>query len=124
MKRTGSIERQTAETEIRLSVNLDGEGKSKIDTGVGFFDHMLTLLARHGALDLEVKAKGDLHIDQHHTVEDVGIALGEPLLQAASPMRQLVRYGPETLRNLAVQVPRSEHAAALLQDTRELIGPL
>jgi imidazoleglycerol-phosphate dehydratase len=97
MKRTALIERQTAETGIRLSVNLDGEGKSQIATGVGFFDHMLTLFARHGALDLDVKAKGDLHVDQHHTVEDVGICLGKAFTQALGDKQGIRRYGHFTL---------------------------
>ena len=97
MKRTALIERQTAETGIRLSVNLDGEGKSHVATGVGFFDHMLTLFARHGALDLEVKAKGDLHVDQHHTVEDVGICLGKAFTQALGEKQGIRRYGHFTL---------------------------
>ena len=74
MPRTATIDRKTAETKIRVELNLDGTGQSKIATGVGFFDHMLTLLAKHSAIDLNVQAKGDLHVDQHHTVEDVGIA--------------------------------------------------
>jgi imidazoleglycerol-phosphate dehydratase len=97
MKRTALIERQTAETGIRLSVNLDGEGKSQTATGVGFFDHMLTLFARHGALDLDVKAKGDLHVDQHHTVEDVGICLGKAFTQALGDKQGIRRYGHFTL---------------------------
>ncbi len=76
MTRTATIQRKTAETDIRLEVDLDGSGRAQIATGIGFFDHMLTLLAKHAALDLVIEAKGDLHVDQHHTVEDVGICLG------------------------------------------------
>lgn len=97
MPRTALIERQTAETKIRLSLNLDGSGIAQIQTGVGFFDHMLTLLAKHGLFDLEVDAVGDLHVDQHHTVEDVGICLGKALLQALGDKKGIVRYGSKTL---------------------------
>jgi imidazoleglycerol-phosphate dehydratase len=97
MPRTGKIQRKTAETEIRLELNLDGSGKSDINTGVGFFDHMLTLLARHAAIDLTVVAKGDLHVDQHHTVEDVGICLGQALRQALGDKAGIRRYGHFTL---------------------------
>ena len=76
MPRTARIDRKTAETEISLELNLDGSGQANIATGVGFFDHMLTLLAKHAAIDLSIDAKGDLHVDQHHTVEDVGICFG------------------------------------------------
>ena len=76
MPRTATIDRKTAETQVRVELNLDGAGSSTIATGVGFFDHMLTLLAKHAAFDLTVQAQGDLHVDQHHTVEDVGIAWG------------------------------------------------
>ena len=95
--RTASIQRRTAETDISLSVNLDGSGQSEIRTGVGFFDHMLTLLARHGAFDLKVHAEGDLHVDQHHTVEDVGICLGQALRQALGDKAGIRRYGHFTL---------------------------
>lgn len=97
MGRTAEINRQTAETRIRLSLNLDGTGQAKIQTGVGFFDHMLTLLARHGALDLTVEAQGDLQVDQHHTVEDVGICLGQALHQTLGDKAGIRRYGHMTL---------------------------
>jgi imidazoleglycerol-phosphate dehydratase len=97
MPRIASIERKTAETQIRLSLNLDGSGVAKIQTGVGFFDHMLTLLAKHGLFDLEIQANGDLHVDQHHTVEDVGICLGKAILQALGDKQGIVRYGSKTL---------------------------
>jgi imidazoleglycerol-phosphate dehydratase len=93
MARTARIERQTAETKIELELNLDGTGTAEVATGVGFFDHMLTLLARHGALDLAVRASGDLHVDQHHTVEDVGICLGQALRQALGDKAGIRRYG-------------------------------
>jgi imidazoleglycerol-phosphate dehydratase len=97
MPRTARIERKTAETDIRLELNLDGSGQSQLATGVGFFDHMLTLLARHAAMDLTVQAAGDLHVDQHHTVEDVGICFGQALRQALGDKAGIRRYGHFTL---------------------------
>jgi len=97
MPRTATINRKTAETEIELSLNLDGAGAAEIQTGVGFFDHMLELLAKHAAIDLKVAAKGDLHVDQHHTVEDVGICLGQALRQAVGDKAGIRRYGHFTL---------------------------
>jgi imidazoleglycerol-phosphate dehydratase len=97
MSRVASIRRQTAETEIELELNLDGAGQSQIVTGVGFFDHMLTLLAKHAAIDLRVKAAGDLHVDQHHTVEDVGICLGLAVREALGDRAGIRRYGHFTL---------------------------
>lgn len=91
--RKSTITRQTAETDISISINLDGSGTYANDTGVGFFDHMLDQLARHALIDMEVKAKGDLHIDDHHTVEDVGIALGQALSEAVGDKRGIRRYG-------------------------------
>ena len=91
--RSGKIERKTAETEIYVSLKLDGTGKYKINTGVGFFDHMLEQLARHSLIDLEVEASGDTHIDDHHTVEDTGIAFGQALAQAISDKVGINRYG-------------------------------
>lgn len=92
-ERQAHIERQTNETQISLHVDLDGDGSSEILTGVGFFDHMLTHVARHGLLHLTVQANGDLHIDDHHTVEDVGIALGQALREAAGDKAGIARYG-------------------------------
>ncbi len=97
MPRTAKIERNTAETQIVLSLNLDGTGIAKVATGVGFLDHMLTLFAKHGQFDLEVAANGDLHIDSHHTTEDVGICLGKALAQAVGDKAGLTRYGSMTL---------------------------
>ena len=91
--RTASIERKTNETDIRLALNLDGDGTSKISTGVGFFDHMLTHIARHGLIDLTVEVTGDLHIDDHHTVEDVGIVLGKAVAQALGDRAGINRVG-------------------------------
>lgn len=93
MARTAQIDRRTAETQIQLELNLDGSGESRTATGVGFLDHMLELFARHGAFDLRVQAKGDLHVDDHHTVEDVGICLGQAIAQALGDKAGIRRYG-------------------------------
>jgi len=93
MSRTATIQRKTAETDIRLEVDLDGSGRGQIATGIGFFDHMLTLLSKHAAIDLVIEAKGDLHVDQHHTVEDVGICLGQAMRQALGDRAGIRRYG-------------------------------
>ena len=97
MARTASVHRTTAETEIQLSLDLDGNGQVSVSTGVGFLDHMLNLLARHACIDLSVQAEGDLHVDQHHTVEDVGICLGQAIRQALGEKRGIRRYGHCTL---------------------------
>jgi imidazoleglycerol-phosphate dehydratase len=97
MTRTAEIKRQTGETNIELSLTLDGTGQPQIDTGIGFFDHMLTLLARHSLIDLSIQAEGDLDVDFHHTVEDVGICLGRALAEALGDKRGIVRYGSKTL---------------------------
>jgi imidazoleglycerol-phosphate dehydratase len=91
--RSASLERTTGETQIKLSLSLDGEGQSDIRTGIPFFDHMLTLLSRHGLLDLEIVAKGDIEVDYHHTVEDVGITLGQALSKALGDKTGIRRYG-------------------------------
>ena len=91
--RRADVTRNTAETQIRVQLNLDGSGVSKLATGIGFFDHMLDQIARHGLFDIDIEAKGDLHIDGHHTVEDVGITLGQAMAQAVGDKRGLVRYG-------------------------------
>ena len=110
MSRTAKIQRKTAETEIVLELNLDGVGQSQIDTGVGFFDHMLELLAKHAAIDLSVAAQGDLQVDQHHTVEDVGICFGQAIKQALDDKAGIRRYGhfelpmEETLLTTAIDL--------------------
>ncbi len=91
--RRASLERKTKETEIALSLDLDGYGRSQVSTGIGFLDHMLTALATHARFDLEVEAKGDLHVDAHHTVEDVGIVLGDAILKALGDKQGIVRFG-------------------------------
>jgi len=97
MTRTTRVERKTTETEIRLELTLDGTGQSQVATGVGFLDHMLALLAKHAAFDLTVEARGDLRVDQHHTVEDVGICLGQALQEALGDKTGIRRYGHFTL---------------------------
>ncbi|MBI2805205.1 MAG: imidazoleglycerol-phosphate dehydratase HisB [Planctomycetes bacterium] len=95
--RTAQIQRETAETKISLGLNLDGAGQAQLATGIGFFDHMLNLLARHSLIDLDVEAQGDLHVDAHHTVEDVGICFGKALTQALGDKAGIRRYGSATL---------------------------
>ena len=95
--RTATVNRKTAETDIALTLNLDGSGKSDIDTGVGFLDHMLTLFASHGRFDLTVKCNGDTYVDDHHSVEDIGIALGRAFYEALGEKRGIHRYGDTVL---------------------------
>ncbi len=108
--RTGTISRKTSETSIDVELNLDGTGTYTVSTGIGFLDHMLEQLSRHSLIDLNVKAIGDLHIDQHHTTEDTGIAIGEALLQALGDKRGITRYGTayapmdETLTRCALDI--------------------
>ncbi len=108
--RTATISRSTAETAIDVTVNLDGTGVYDVSTGVGFFDHMLEQLSRHSLMDLTVRTKGDLHIDEHHTVEDTGIAIGQALAQALGDKRGITRYGDalspmdETLTRVALDI--------------------
>lgn len=108
--RTGAVTRKTKETDIAVSVALDGTGVAKIATGIGFFDHMLEQLARHSLIDIDISAAGDLHIDQHHTVEDTGIALGQAVRQALGDMAGITRFADvllpmdETLSRVAVDI--------------------
>jgi imidazoleglycerol-phosphate dehydratase len=108
--RAGSVSRRTAETDVAVSVALDGTGKAEISTGIGFLDHMLELLARHALFDLNVKVTGDLHVDQHHTAEDTGIALGQAFLQALGDKKGITRYADihlpmdETLSRVAIDI--------------------
>ena len=110
MPRTASIRRATSETEIEVDLNLDGTGQTEIDSGIGFLDHMLTALGRHSMLDLRIRAKGDLHIDDHHTTEDVGIVVGQAVAQALGDKRGIRRFGhalapmDEALAEAAVDV--------------------
>ncbi|KQN31775.1 imidazoleglycerol-phosphate dehydratase [Sphingomonas sp. Leaf34] len=108
--RTATISRSTAETAIDVTINLDGTGVYDVETGVGFFDHMLEQLSRHSLIDLHVRTKGDLHIDEHHTVEDTGIAIGQAFAQALGDKRGITRYGDalspmdETLTRVALDI--------------------
>ena len=110
MMRSASVSRRTTETDVAVSIALDGTGKAEISTGVGFLDHMLELFARHGLFDLTVKVAGDLHVDQHHTTEDAGIALGQAILQALGDKKGITRYSDihlpmdETLTRVAVDI--------------------
>ena len=128
--RRASVTRQTAETRIHVEVGLDGNGASRIATGIGFFDHMLEQIARHGLIDLTVEAQGDLHIDGHHTVEDVGITLGQALAQAWGDKRGLRRYGhayvplDEALSRVVVDLSGRPGLTLQVPFTSGLIGEL
>ena len=108
--RTGIVKRKTKETDVEVEIDLDGQGRSQVATGIGFLDHMLDLLARHSRIDITVRAKGDLHIDQHHTTEDVGIALGTSVKQALGDMKGVTRYADvhvpmdEALTRVAIDI--------------------
>ena len=126
--RTAEIRRETAETSISLRLSLDGSGMSEIDTGVGFLDHMLTLFARHGRMDLRVKADGDNYVDDHHTVEDTGIALGQAFRKALGDKRGICRYGSctlpmdEALIMTAVDISGRPHLSYGLEIPTEKVG--
>ena len=126
--RTATVNRKTKETQIALTLGLDGTGKGSVNTGVGFFDHMLDLLSRHSLIDLTVDAKGDLHIDAHHTVEDVGIVLGTALEQAVGDKRGIYRYGwaivpmDESLAQVAVDLSGRPAFVFSVPFKREAIG--
>lgn len=126
--RTAEINRKTNETDIKLSLNLDGTGKSEINTGCGFLDHMLTLFARHGSFDLTVSCKGDTYVDYHHTVEDIGIALGDAFKSALGDMRGITRYGSfilpmdESLIMTAVDISGRSHLSYDLQIPAQKVG--
>ena len=126
--RTSNIDRKTAETDISLQLNLDGEGKSAIDTGCGFLDHMLTLFAAHGKFDLTLSCKGDTYVDDHHTVEDVGICLGKAFAEALGDKRGIARYGDialpmdEALILAAVDLSGRDYLSFALEIPTEKIG--
>ncbi|MEW6291973.1 MAG: imidazoleglycerol-phosphate dehydratase HisB [Pseudomonadota bacterium] len=126
--RTAEISRNTLETRIRVKLDLDGTGKSQLATGVGFFDHMLDQIARHGMIDLAIEAQGDLHIDAHHTVEDVGITLGQALAKALGDKKGLTRYGhayvplDEALARVVVDLSGRPGLSFNVEFTRALIG--
>src|SRR3954447_24544987 len=126
--RKGSVKRTTKETDIEVAVDLDGAGTSSVATGIGFLDHMLDLLARHARVDITVKAKGDLHIDQHHTTEDVGIALGQALKQALGDMRGITRYADvhlpmdEALTRVAIDISGRPFLMFKAEFVRDKVG--
>ena len=126
--RTGSVKRKTKETDIEVSIDLDGKGTSNISTGIGFLDHMLDLLARHSRTDITVKAKGDLHIDFHHTAEDTGIALGQAVKQALGDMKGITRYADvhvpmdEALTRVAIDISGRPFLVFNAQFVRDKIG--
>ena len=126
--RSATIQRTTRETDIAVTVSLDGTGASRISTGIGFFDHMLDQLARHSLIDIEIAAKGDLHIDFHHTVEDTGIALGQALRKALGDLKGITRYADvclpmdETLTRAAIDVSGRPFLVFRTEFTRDKIG--
>lgn len=126
--RTAEINRKTNETDIKLTLNIDGTGKSEIATGCGFLDHMLTLFARHGGFDLTVSCKGDTYVDYHHTVEDIGIALGDAFKSALGDMRGITRYGSfilpmdESLIMTAVDISGRAHLSYDLTIPAQKVG--
>ena len=128
MTRQAEIVRTTKETDIRLALNLDGAGKSQIETGIPFLDHMLDLFARHGHFDLEVKCAGDLHIDDHHSIEDLAICLGQAFKDALGDKRGIVRFGSayvpmdETLARAVADLSGRAYLVYRVQNTRERVG--
>ena len=126
--RKAVVKRATKETNVEVAVDLDGTGTSSISTGIGFLDHMLDLLARHSRIDLSVKAKGDLHVDHHHTTEDVGIALGQALKQALGDMKGITRYADvhlpmdETLTRVAIDISGRPFLVFKVEFVRAKIG--
>src|SRR5579859_776122 len=128
--RSATIERNTTETRIKASVDLDGTGKYAVSTGIGFLDHMLEQLARHSLIDIEVKAEGDLHIDFHHTIEDTGIAIGEAFNKALGDRKGIVRYGhayipmDETLTRVALDLSNRPYLIWKVDFTRDKLGQM
>lgn len=127
-QRTAEVQRTTLETQVRVKLNLEGTGKSQLATGSGFFDHMLDQIARHGLIDMQVDARGDLHIDAHHTVEDVGITIGQALAKALGDKKGLVRYGhayvplDEALSRVVVDLSGRPGLTFNVEYTRATIG--
>ncbi|MCR4282500.1 MAG: imidazoleglycerol-phosphate dehydratase HisB [Bauldia sp.] len=128
--RKAAVKRKTKETDISVAVDLDGTGKARIRSGVGFFDHMLEQVARHSLIDITIQAKGDLHIDQHHTVEDVGIALGTAVKQALGDMKGIARYADvhlpmdEAMTRAAIDISGRPHLVWKVSFTRGKVGDL
>jgi imidazoleglycerol-phosphate dehydratase len=126
--RKSAVTRKTKETDVEVAVNLDGTGASEIATGIGFFDHMLDLLARHSRIDITVKANGDLHIDHHHTTEDVGIALGQAVKQALGDMKGITRYASvlmpmdEALTRVAIDISGRPFLVFKAEFSRDKVG--
>ena len=126
--RTGAVKRKTKETDVEVKVDLDGQGRADVSTGIGFLDHMLDLLARHSRMDITVKAKGDLHVDQHHTTEDVGIALGQSVKQALGDMKGITRYADvhmpmdEALTRVSVDVSGRPFLVFKSEFVRDKVG--
>src|ERR1700726_2072052 len=126
--RKASVKRTTKETNVEVAIDLDGAGVSSIATGIGFLDHMLDLLARHSRIDIEIKAKGDLHIDHHHTTEDVGIALGQAVKQALGDMKGITRYADvhlpmdEALTRVAIDISGRPFLVFKAQFVRDKVG--
>src|SRR3984893_14540887 len=127
--RKASVKRTTKETAVEFVIDLDGQGRSSISTGIGFLDHMLDLLARHSRIDMEIKAKGDLHIDHHHTTEDVGIALGQAVKQALGDMKGITRYADvhlpmeEALTRVAIDISGRPFLVFKADFVRDKVGP-
>ena len=130
LHRTAEVTRKTAETNIRVAVNLDGTGQSKLSTGIGFLDHMIDQIARHGLIDLDIQCSGDLHIDGHHTVEDIGITLGQAFAQAVGDKKGIRRYGhayvplDEALSRVVVDFSGRPGLHMEVQFTSGMIGAL
>jgi imidazoleglycerol-phosphate dehydratase len=126
--RTGAVTRKTKETDVSVEINLDGQGRSQVATGIGFLDHMLDLLARHSRIDITVKAQGDLHIDQHHTTEDVGIALGQAVKKALGDMKGIGRYADvhmpmdEALTRVAIDISGRPYLVFNAEFSRDKVG--
>ena len=127
--RKASVKRTTKETGVEVAIDLDGEGRSSIATGIGFLDHMLDLLARHSRIDMEIKAKGNLHIDHHHTTEDVSIALGQAVKQALGDMKGITRYADvhlpmdEALTRVALDISGRPFLVFKVDFVRDKVGP-
>jgi imidazoleglycerol-phosphate dehydratase len=126
--RTGATKRKTKETDVEVTVALDGQGRADVSTGIGFLDHMLDLLARHSRMDITVKAKGDLHVDHHHTTEDVGIALGQSVKQALGDMKGITRYADvhmpmdEALTRVAIDISGRPFLVFKSEFVRDKVG--
>ena len=127
--RKGSMKRTTKETVVEVAIDLDGQGRATIATGIGFLDHMLDLLARHSRIDIDIKARGDLHIDHHHTTEDVGIALGQAVKQALGDMKGITRYADvhvpmdEALTRVAIDISGRPFLVFKAEFVRDKVGP-